>query len=57
MFDENFKYTKKAQDLDEETYNLLKKLFEQYRNMGHSPRDIAHVMMGTVQILELENVL
>lgn len=57
MFDENFKYTKKAQDLDEETHNLLKKLFEQYRNVGYSPRDIAHVMVGTVHSLELEHVL
>ena len=43
--------------LTNDTNDALKDLFKQYRDLGYSPRGIAHVMQGAVWELELINVL
>lgn len=47
-----FCYGNGANDLNLETYNKLKKIFDKYTKKGFSPRDISHVLIHS--IIELE---
>lgn len=49
--------TAAAASLDASTHTKLEALFAEFVALGFSPREIAHVMHGTVSIIELETVL
>lgn len=40
-------------DLDQEVDRVLRPIFDEYVNRGYRPRQIAHVMQGSVLSLEL----
>lgn len=57
LYDENHRMTAAAASLDASTHTKLEALFAEFVALGFSPREIAHVMHGTVSIIELETVL
>jgi hypothetical protein len=57
LFGDNYRYTGAAQACEQEVYDVLIPIMERYTNMGYSPREISHIMIGATTIIESENVL
>lgn len=57
LFTEDCRYTAEAMNLDSDTWNLLKDTFNAYLEKGFSPREISHIMQGTIRDLECSAVL
>jgi hypothetical protein len=57
MFTESGQYTELASDIDFQTGQLIRPLFEDWMKVGYSPRDIAHVLIHAVMGVELEQML
>lgn len=57
IFDENGKYTSKAAQLDGVVRMTLDPIFKEWKKIGYSFRDISHVTMLAVTMLESEAIL
>jgi hypothetical protein len=57
MFTESGQYTDLASDIDFQTSQLIRPLFEGWMKVGYSPRDIAHIMLHAVMAVELEQMM
>lgn len=57
LFDKGHRYTPTAAALYAESYKEMKDIFKAYFNMGHSPREVAHIMQEVARDLESEAVL
>lgn len=57
LYDANDRWTSEGNNLDNEVFKALEPIFAKYVKMGYSPREAAHVAMGTCTQLELMSVL
>ena len=57
LYNKNYRYTSEAEAIDREAHNALKLIFKEWYKNGYSPREIAHIINGTVTDFELESVL
>ena len=57
LFGDDYRYSEYGLELDREAASHLKDLFDKYLNLGYSPREISHIIQGSVRDLELEAVL
>jgi hypothetical protein len=57
LYREIFRYTDDADRLDYSVMQLLRPIFDIYVKAGYSPREISHLIMGTITELELSAVL
>ena len=56
LYDKDERFTYDAGRLDMETHAKLAPLMQEYIKKGYSVRQIAHVMLGALQSVELEKV-
>lgn len=52
LFDSNHKYTSESLQVDREVQAALKPIFVKCIEAGHSPREISHIMIHAVTMLE-----
>lgn len=57
LFNKDARYVVDGTTLDINTFEALQPIFDAYIKMGHSPREIAHVMMLTIFDIECSAVL
>lgn len=57
LYDENFRYTEAAVEIDYEVTEAVKYLFRNSVREGYNPREVSHVMQSAIATLELEEVL
>ena len=57
LFDKNAEWNEAARYLDQEAHDFLKNIFKEYMDQGYSPREISHIIHGSVTDLEIESVL
>ena len=57
VYDQNDKYGPEASELDQSVYKVLKPIFTEWVNKGYSPRQLSHVMQGTITELELFHMI
>ena len=57
LFTEKNRYSEDAARLDYEALQVLKPLFQVYKELGFNPRDISHVIHLSITDLELEFIL
>lgn len=57
LFDNNFRYTNTAANLDAEANSVIKPIFDRYVDIGYSPREISCILSNMVNDLECEAVL
>lgn len=58
LFDENFKYTKEASNLEAEFYKAgVDTLFSKYVELGYSPREIFYILSQSLNDMSLNELL
>ncbi len=57
LYDRNFRYTDRAVQMDVEAGAALKPIFSAAVEAGYNPREIARLLMQTVNELEMESIL
>ena len=57
LYNKHWRYTDVASAIDQEANKALEPIFKKYRELGCSPREMAHVMCATITDLELMAVL
>lgn len=54
LFDEDYRYTIDAQELDKETIQKVEDLFDEYVKYGYSPREIEYIMYSAIKDISLQ---
>lgn len=57
LFDRNHQYLLDARILDSKTINLTERLFEEYIEMGYSPREIEYIMTTAIKDISLSHTV
>jgi hypothetical protein len=57
LYTDNHRYTVQATELDDLGTGALKGIFNEFVERGYSPREIAHILHGSVTELEMTTVL
>jgi hypothetical protein len=57
LFDKNNRFSPDCENLDYQIEIALRPIFDQFVNMGYSPREISHVVNLTAMNLEMEEIL
>lgn len=58
LFDENFKYTQEASNLEAEFYKAgVSSLFSKYVELGYSPREIFYILSQCLNDMSLNELL
>lgn len=57
LFDENFKYTNVANQIEHRCSPMIVDTFSKYYNLGFSPREIAVVLHNLITEVELETII
>ncbi len=58
LFDENFKYTQEASNLEDEFYKAgVASLFSKYVELGYSPREIFYILSQSLNDMSLDELL
>jgi hypothetical protein len=52
-----YRYNADGQALDAETHKAISAVFEKFVEDGFSPREISHIMQGTIMERELEAII
>lgn len=57
LFDKNDRYTEEALYLDYQSGVLLAPLMREYKKLGYSAREIAHIVTSAISLIECELVM
>lgn len=57
FYDDNYKYTELAMELDEKAMKFLDELFSDYLDKGCLPRDISDIIINAVLFVESINLV
>lgn len=57
LFDDEFRYTLEAEEVDREVSMALRPIFERALIAGRSPRDVAYIVAQIAGVLSCETVL
>ena len=57
LYNEDHRYTKAGEALDRATFQAVNSLFMKWAEDGYSPREIAHIMQGAINEMELSTII